>query len=327
MEYLTELFLPTSIWMHSAPGWLVALMKGITFLGSVEFYLLVMPAIYWCLDTVLGIRMGIILLISGGVNNLLKFCFRAPRPFWVSSQVQALVEETSFGFPSGHSQNSAAIWGLLASSAKRTWLKISAAALILLIGLSRIVLGVHFTHDVLGGWLAGLVLLALFLVLEKPVTGWFNRSSPAVKVLVLLAATSLFLIPAGLIIHPFNPPVVPSSWIENAGGLIDPYNFESTLTAAGSFLGLGLGVILLQPIGRFSTHDPLWKLVLRFLVGLAGVLLLYAGLGSVFPGGISMLAFVLRLLRYFLIGLWISYGAPRVFGWLDLAAFQPPTPA
>jgi hypothetical protein len=83
MEYLTQLFLPVSIWFQSGPDWLFTIMKGISFLGNTEFYLLAMPLLYWCIDLTLGIRIGIILLVSGGLNNILKLGFASPRPFWV----------------------------------------------------------------------------------------------------------------------------------------------------------------------------------------------------------------------------------------------------
>jgi hypothetical protein len=87
-------------------------------------------------------------------------------------------------------------------------------------------------------------------------------------------------------------------------------------------MGLGLGVILLNQYGKSDTKANVWRLIARYLIGLAGVLILYLGLGSLFPEGISSLAYSLRFLRYFLIGFWISYGAPRVFIWLKLAKRQ-----
>lgn len=320
MEYLTQLFLPISIWFQSAPAWVLTLMKGITFLGNTEFYLLVMPLLYWCIDLSLGIRIGIILLVSGGLNNILKLGFASPRPFWVSPKVQGMVEATGFGFPSGHAQNAASIWGLLAASVRQSWLKILAMLLILLIGLSRIILGVHFTHDVLVGWLVGLILLFIFLKLEEPVKNWFRDNSLGKQLLALVLVTAVFILPALLIISPFNPPPLPEIWVKNMGEQISPYNYEDLLTTSGSFFGLGLGVILLNQTGWFKTGGPAWKLALRYLVGLAGVLALYLGLGAVFPHDISFQAYLLRFLRYTLIGFWISYGGPRVFGWLRLTS-------
>jgi len=315
MEYLTQFFLPVSIWFQNSPDLLVSFMKAISFMGDTEFYLLVMPLLYWCIDTTLGIRIGIILLVSGGLNNLLKFSFASPRPFWVSSKVKGIVEASGFGFPSGHSQNAGSIWGLFAISTRKNWLKGIAITLIVLIGLSRVILGVHFTHDVLAGWLVGLILLFGFIKLEDRVTTWFKGNSTGMQILALVLATSLLIIPAFLIVNPLNPPPLPTEWIPNG----NPYNFENLFTTTGALFGLGLGVIFLHQSRVFTAEGPIWKRILRYLVGLVGVLVLYLGLGSIFPDEITLASFALRFIRYFLIGFWISYGAPQLFTWLKLS--------
>jgi len=315
MEYLIQLFLPVSIWFQGSPDWLVSIMKAITFLGDTEFYLLVMPLLFWCIDTTLGIRTGIILLVSGGLNSILKFTFAWPRPFWVTPKVDPFVEATGFGFPSGHAQNAAGIWGLFAVTLKKTWMKAVAIGLIILIALSRIVLGVHFTHDILAGWLVGLILLFIFIKVEKPVTTWFKSNSVGMQILALVLATSLLIFPAFLIVDPLNPPQLPADWTPFG----QPYDFEGLFTTSGAFFGLGMGIIFLNLTGMFSAEGVIWKKILRYLVGLVGVLVLYLGLGSIFPDDISYLSFALRFLRYFLIGFWISFGAPQLFNWMKLS--------
>jgi membrane-associated phospholipid phosphatase len=324
MDALINIFLPVSIWFQNSPGWFVALFKGITFLGDTEFYLIIMPALFWCIDATLGIRTGILLLVSGGLNNILKFAFGWPRPFWVDPKVRPFTDASGFGFPSGHSQNAASIWGLLGTSVPRKWFRGFVLLIIFLIGLSRIVLGVHFTHDVLVGWLVGGILLWLFLKLEKPVVAWFKDKSLGIQILALVIVTSLFLIAAVLIAPPFNPPVVPEDWIKVAGKGLEPYNYDGLLTTTGAFLGLGLGVLVLFQTGNFSAKGPFWQRVLRYLVGLIGVLALYLGLDAIFPDNVDLISYSLRFLRYFLIGLWISFGAPKLFTWLNLAEKQQP---
>jgi membrane-associated phospholipid phosphatase len=123
----------------------------------------------WCVDASLGLRMGLVLLTSASLNSLLKLAVGWPRPYWVSDQVTAYAYEGSFGLPSGHAQNSMALWGRMAAGLRRRSWVIGLGLLIFLISLSRLYLGVHFPSDVLAGWLAGGIVLALFLVLEKPV--------------------------------------------------------------------------------------------------------------------------------------------------------------
>ena len=178
MESLIQPGITIILWLQSLGEWLVSPMKMITFLGNEEFYLFIAPAIYWCLDAKLGFRLGISLMLSGIINSGFKLAFRGPRPYWVETKVQAFSAETSFGVPSGHSQNSAVVWGLVAKRVNKTWGWVTAIVLIGLIGFSRMYLGVHFPHDVLLGWLIGGIILWLIIKFEGQFTSWFNHYAP-----------------------------------------------------------------------------------------------------------------------------------------------------
>ncbi len=87
----------------------------------------------------------------------------------------ALVPAPGFSFPSGHALNSTVTYGLIALLVWRsdlpTWVRrltaIALAVLVILIGLSRIALGVHYPSDVVGGWLGGLAIVAAVAVLTR----------------------------------------------------------------------------------------------------------------------------------------------------------------
>ncbi len=75
---------------------------------------------------------------------------------------QHLVEVQTLSFPSGHLANSMVVYVLLAvflirDEAKRRWAVGAAILLSLLIGTSRVLLGVHWPSDVAGGWAFGLL--------------------------------------------------------------------------------------------------------------------------------------------------------------------------
>ena len=146
----------------------VDLWTGITALGGGQVLLPV--------GTALGIaalatgRYRLVLVVAvvllGGTlfTEVTKVLVARPRPPW-----DHLVVARGLSFPSGHSLNSAATYGLLAVVAWRTarlpvlarWLAVVAGvALPLAIGLSRIALGVHYPSDVLGGWSAALAFVA-----------------------------------------------------------------------------------------------------------------------------------------------------------------------
>ena len=86
-----------------------------------------------------------------------------------------------------------------------------------------------------------------------------------------------------------------------------------------SLLGVGVGLALSQRVAPFSVAGPWWQRVLRFLAGAVGLIALYFGLSLVFPGEGEPLYFVLRFVRYALVGLWATLGAPWLFLRLRLA--------
>ena len=315
----------TILFLQNLGEWLAPLMTFFTSLGDEEFYLLMMPAIYWCFDTLMGTRLALMLVVTTGANSILKMAFHSPRPFWVSNKVRAFRSETSFGIPSGHSQNAVTLWGTWASSMKKRWAWVVAIFIAILIGISRLYLGMHFPVDVITGWLVGAFLLWIFIRLEKPVGGWIKKQSIANQVLLILGIAAVMLVLGNLMIARLAILQIPAVWIENAiqaGSPLEPLSRDGITTATGVFLGLALGLVLIQQRGGFSPKGPVWQRILRYLVGILGTLIIWAGLKAIFPSGESLLPQALRLLRYSLLGFWVAAGAPLTFLHLKLAESQ-----
>ena len=180
---------------QSLGAWLKWPMLGITAIGYEQFFVLLLPAVYWSIDQAVGLRMGMVLLLGTDLNTFFKFLFHNPRPFWISDQVIAYSHESSFGLPSGHAQIAASVWGWLAVEVKKRWFTISAIVLILLIGISRLYLGVHFLSDVVLGWLLGGLLVLVFALLWKPVGNWLAKQSVGMKLVLVVLSTVLLLVP------------------------------------------------------------------------------------------------------------------------------------
>ena len=155
---------PEEVHRPVGPPWLAEMARDVTALGSVSVLALVVGAVSGFLLLVRRWRTLALVVGStlGGtlVNALLKRLFARPRP----TVVPHLTEVVTESFPSGHAMLSAIVYltlgALLAQLVQRRRLKAYlvgvALGLTLLIGLTRVYLGVHYPTDVLGGWMAGL---------------------------------------------------------------------------------------------------------------------------------------------------------------------------
>ena len=299
-------------------GWLELPMKAFSYLGTEDFFMIVLPIIFWCIDTDLGIRVAFILMFSNGINDAFKMALHGPRPYWISSKAQGLATETSFGIPSNHTQSAMAIWGIMAAYLRKWWGWLIAVLLVLLIGLSRTYLGVHFPHDVLLGMLIGGIVLWLVVRFWDPVAAWAKKQNTGRQVL------AAFVVSLVVFLLPFIPFVwlkatnwqPPQEWAAYATQAI---SLHGASTSAGTLFGLLAGLAWLVREGWFQTKGLWWKLVLRYLLGVAGVLIIRYGLKFIFPDGETALAYFFVYLRYALIGFWVTAGAPWAFIHLRLA--------
>jgi undecaprenyl-diphosphatase len=145
------------------PPWLPGAVRDLTALGSPTILLLLTLSVT-CFFILQGRwRSGLFLattvLVGWSAMDGLKAHYGRPRP----QIVPHLTKETSLSFPSGHARMSAVVYltigAVLAQRSKKRSLKIfwigQAVVLTLLIGASRVYLGVHNPSDVLAGWLAG----------------------------------------------------------------------------------------------------------------------------------------------------------------------------
>lgn len=318
--------LPLIIWLQSLGPWLWLPMKALTWLGATQFLLIGLLAIYWCFDSTLGLRLGLVLLTSTGLNSAIKLVFGLPRPYWVSSNVKALASESSFGFPSGHAQNGLAFWGRLAAWFRRPWLWIGAMGIVLIVSLSRIVLGVHFPMDVLGGWLIGALVLGGFMLLEPPAWHWLSRQRDRLKLMIALLA-SLVLLFANLVVWVITVARdVPSDWIvaimlaRTSPGFADPRSLESAFQVAGLLFGLAAGGVLLNRSRGFDPGGPWAQRALRFLTGLAGLVIVYFGPRLLLPKGDTSPALAITYVLHAVAGLWVAWLGPLTFVALKVAA-------
>ncbi len=286
MENILNWGIEIVLWLQQFNPTLDLPFSFFTFLGEEIFLLLLLPGIYWCLDRTLGVRVTILFLLSLYLNNAAKVLANQPRPFEYDTRVRMLFATEGRGFPSGHTQSAVVIWGYLATQLKRRWATALAALLMGLIPLSRIYLGVHFPTDLLGGYLLGAAALLLYLWLEPAV-----EARLAEMRFEALLSTAILLPFALLLLYPSM----------DKGGIM----------VAAIFLGTGLGLLLERRRVGFTAEGLWWKRALRFIVGVMGLLVLWGGLRALFEGLEPF--YLLRFIRYLLVGLWVTWGAPWLF--------------
>lgn len=143
--------------------------KFITNFGGAIFVISLTTILFFVIkDKKIGISIITNLGIVTILNQIIKFIMQRPRPTEFR-----IIEETGYSFPSGHSMVSLAFYGYLIyliykyinnKHLKRT-LIIILSVLICIIGVSRIYLGVHYTSDVLGGFLISFAYLIIYIEL------------------------------------------------------------------------------------------------------------------------------------------------------------------
>jgi membrane-associated phospholipid phosphatase len=299
---------------QSLGGWLKLPMLFFTFLGTEEFYIIVVPAIFWCVDRALGIELVTLLLVSSGTNELAKSVFKLPRPYWVEPKL-ALSTDVSFGLPSGHAESAVALWGYLAAILRSSW-RWLCVLLILLISLSRLYLGVHFPADILAGWALGLLVLAGFFWLKPRLAPrlrtWPLRVHVASAVVVSAVVLGLYLVAA----------MVPSGQPATYGALYavaHAHIYEVAGALAGMILGAWIGLAVEERVVRFSPDGTRLQRSLRLVIGLVVLVALRFGLKAIFPEDPLALGLAFRAMRYALMMLWAALAWPWLFVRLGLA--------
>ncbi|HEX7878324.1 MAG TPA: phosphatase PAP2 family protein [Candidatus Eisenbacteria bacterium] len=160
------------------PG-LDSFFRAVTFLGDP-----IPPLLVAALASAWLFRMGqqwpgvFVLISTAGLplNFLIKELIRRPRP--AGDSVNVLLDVVGRSFPSGHAMTATMVYGFLAylgfvlpaRPLHRALLVALFTILPLLIGFSRVYLGVHWASDILGGWTAGLFFLFLMVLAYRLVT-------------------------------------------------------------------------------------------------------------------------------------------------------------
>ncbi len=260
--------------------------RAVTFIGDDQFFMIFFGILIWCVNKSLGFWGAFMLLSSAVYSNLIKDLTLLERP-----AIEGVAHPPkSYAFPSGHTLSAVTVWPYMAARLKKRGYWIWAAAAVVMIGLSRMVLGYHFLGDILGGIAFGIPFLLLFMLLSA----MLNEKGMIEKF------STPFLLAASIII-----PVVLLAVLPGA----DPPK------VLGYMAGASFGYILEKEKIRTTVKAPLTKQIIKAIIGLAVLFGIIAGLGGFLPSAIKPLGFI----RYALGGIWVTLLAPLLFSVTGLA--------
>lgn len=271
-------------------GFLDFVFENVTHLGEETLFLAISIFIFWCVDKRRGYYALFTGLVGTALNQALKLALKIPRP-WVYDESfvpvgDSKIEATGYSFPSGHTQNVGSTFGCIARSSKSRPVRVFSISLILLVGFSRMYLGVHTLLDVL---VSLVISAALVLLLYRffDTEEHFEKSMPYIVI-------ASFVISLSLLLYVF---------LTGREG-VDEANLYSAMknstTLFGCMIGLAPVYFLDKRYIKFKTDGKWYAQIIKLALGLCGVMLIKSGLSSPLVALFGN-EFVARAVRYFLI--------------------------
>jgi len=272
------------------------LFELITMLGEEMILILVFCLLFWCINKRMAYVMGIVFFVSGLAVQGAKVIFRVPRP-WIADPTftpvpGALHYATGYAFPSGHTQAGASLLGSLGAQLRPIVVKVVLFTLAVLVGFSRMYLGVHTISDVI----VSLVITFSILVLTL---NFFPKDGTEInKKHEFIWSLSIFL---------FAVAVLVLAAVMYLTGTVDHGNVRDSVIVGGSSIGFAVGMYVERVYIRFSVKSKnIFLQILKFVIGVAGTLALQEGL-RIFGSGLVMDA-----IRYFFMVTWITLFFPLI---------------
>jgi len=262
----------------------------ITYLGDTLVFIVCIAIIYIAYDKQYAKNLTFALLTTYYLNSFLKDVFRDPRP------PENAGRETSYGFPSGHSQGAATFWGYFGYEFKdkprRNLVPIILSGLILLVALSRIIIGVHDVQDITAGLILGIAVLLAFIYIEPVVSEKVSSFKMLNKILLGIVASLVLFIFGTLLFGIF----IDEGAYAQVGGVV---------------LGLSIGYVLENEYVDYqpSRLETKYKII-NLIIGLIIVIVIYFGLEFLKDIFNSV---IYRYFRYAIIALILTLVIPWIF--------------
>lgn len=281
-----------------------AVMGLLTRLGEETALMVVGMLILWCVSKKWGYRFFLVGLVGNTMNQLLKAIFLIPRP-WVLDPEFPIVESareaaTGYSFPSGHTQTAAGVFGTLAVWLRKGWATVLCVIMTLLVGFSRMYLGVHTPLDVGVSLVTGpLIVLLLNVLMDR------CERSPKATLRILLGAVVFALV---LVLYVNFAPVREANNPE-----FDAHGQKSAWVCLGTMAGLVVGWLADEHHLHYETKAVWWAQLLKLILGAALVMGVRIGMKPLLNAIFGDAQFT-NGIRYFLMAITASTLWPMTFG-------------
>ena len=235
---------------------------AVTHLGDETFFMLISLILLWCVNKKWGYRILLIGVTGSVANQLLKGVFVIPRP-WVLDPTFPIVESAreaagGYSFPSGHTHSAVSVFGVLAMWLRKKWFTVLAVVMVLLVGFSRMYLGVHTPLDVGVSLVLGTVMVLGMVAVLGSGNEYKRLMSVTVGGFALAVATIIYLCVA-----PVTERNIPE---------VDAENLATVWKLAGVLVGVMVSVWVDNRYTHFEVDAPLWAQTVKVLGGAALVM-------------------------------------------------------
>ncbi len=242
----------------------------ITMLGEEVFILVFLTILYWTVNKKMAQFVGYCFFISLLFNTGIKEILHMPRPIGMEGIRSLRIETaTGYSFPSGHTQAVSSLFGSLALFIKKRKITIICALAIIMVGLSRLYLGLHWPIDVIGGMTIAFIILFIAYFSFKNNMKWF------LLILVILVFTHIIFM----------------------------YQDSELVSAYALLIGFSLGMAFENHYINFEMTKHPGKNMLRIIIGLLGIIILKEGLKWILPHHLNSDFIRYTLIAFYGIGL------------------------
>lgn len=286
---------------------------SITIFGEFWLPTLICAIVYWCIDFKAGLYLFTLEGFNSVITHFLKMLACVYRPWVLSDKIHpsklAVPFAKGYSFPSGHSAMSSSVLGGTAFILRRKpIICILLICLILLIGFSRLWLGVHTPQDVVCGLLIG---LASIFIVDRIINYAEKRQNRYLILAFILNITVALIL---LYICRFN--TYRTDYVSGELLVNPAKSIYSTVVIYGYLLGLLNGAFLCRRFFPFDPHKTTIKN--RITIGIIGSIFIVVGLKNI-VGYIIMneLPTKIVFLAMFITGLFITLLYPIIFKSID----------